>query len=418
MFLYRSWIERPTYRLRLERVPSGTTVTEALWAREYADASRAPGLSGGECDALARVAFSALQMICDTENSAIRQQSELNIEDNVSSWNQVRIGDVDLRVSMDMSIVFRAQGCLLGQVAGDALGGLVEFQSPREIRSRYPHGVRRLDDGGTWRTLAGQPTDDSEMALALARLLVERGAYNAQEAMRAYVSWLESSPFDCGNTVSMGLAGSPNRESQANGALMRISPLGIFGAQKDLGVVAGWAEQDASLTHPHPVCLEANALFAMAIALAVGTGISAPKLYEQVVSWAKERKSNSSIREAIDRAANSFPTSYTHQQGWVLIAFQNGLWQLLHAPNLEEGVVDTVMRGGDTDTNAAIAGALLGAVYGKQAVPEQWTESILSCRPHLGAPGVLRPRPPQYWPVDTLELAARLVAVGSENQAC
>jgi ADP-ribosylglycohydrolase len=254
------------------------------------------------------------------------------------------------------------------------------------------------------------------MALALARLLAERGAYNAQEAMAAYVNWLESSPFDCGHTVSMGLAGSPNPESQANGALMRISPLGILGAQKNLAVVARWAEQDASLTHPHPVCLEANALFAMAIAVAIRTGISAPKLYEQVVSWAEKTKSIS-IREAIDRAAESPPNSYTHQQGWVLIAFQNALWQLLHAPNLEEGIVDTVMRGGDTDTNAAIAGALLGAVYGKQAVPEQWTESILSCRPHFGVPGVRRPRPPQYWPVDTLELAARLVAAGSGDQA-
>jgi ADP-ribosyl-[dinitrogen reductase] hydrolase len=56
---------------------------------------------------------------------------------------------------------------------------------------------------------------------------------------------------------------------------------------------------------------------------------------------------------------------YIRQQGWVLIA----LWQLLHAPSLEEEVVDTVMRGGDTDTNAAIAGALLGAVYGGEAMP-------------------------------------------------
>jgi len=313
---------------------------------------------------------------------------------------------------MSSSILERAQGCLLGQLAGDSLGSLVEFESPNEIRSKYPHGVRRLEDGGIWHTLAGQPTDDSEMALALARLLADRGFYDAQEARQAYRNWLDSSPFDCGHTVSVGLAGVPSPTSQANGALMRISPLGIFGAQKDVDVVAGWAEQDARLTHPQPVCLEANALFVMAIAVAVRTGISAPKLYEQVVSWAEGRRSNSSICEAIDRAAKSPPTSYTQQQGWVLIAFQNALWQLLHAPNLEEGVVDTVMRGGDTDTNASIVGALLGAVYGKQAMPEQWTDAILNCRPHLSTPGVRRPRPPQYWPVDALELAERLVTAG------
>ena len=55
----------------------------------------------------------------------------------------------------------RAQGCLLGQLAGDALGSLVEFQSPGKIRRGYPDGVWELANGGTWNTIAGQPTDDS-----------------------------------------------------------------------------------------------------------------------------------------------------------------------------------------------------------------------------------------------------------------
>lgn len=42
----------------------------------------------------------------------------------------------------------RAQGCLVGQLAGDALGSLVEFQFPSEIRRHFPHGVRQLVDGG------------------------------------------------------------------------------------------------------------------------------------------------------------------------------------------------------------------------------------------------------------------------------
>lgn len=55
----------------------------------------------------------------------------------------------------------RAAGCLMGQIAGDSLGGLVEFCSPATIRERYPDGPRLLEDGGTWNILAGQPTDDS-----------------------------------------------------------------------------------------------------------------------------------------------------------------------------------------------------------------------------------------------------------------
>jgi len=95
------------------------------------------------------------------------------------------------RSFVDIDAISRAQGCLLGQLAGDSLGSLVEFRTPEDIRREYPGGVRELADGGTWNTIAGQPTDDSEMALALARMLVEKGRYDAEEARKAYVSWLD-----------------------------------------------------------------------------------------------------------------------------------------------------------------------------------------------------------------------------------
>jgi ADP-ribosyl-[dinitrogen reductase] hydrolase len=167
---------------------------------------------------------------------------------------------------IDSKTLSRAEGCLLGQLAGDSLGGLVEFQTPTEIRRRYPDGVSELADGGTWGTIAGQPTDDSEMALMLARTLIKHGRYDADEAHTAYTFWLNSRPFDCGSTVSAGLRGFPNRNSQANGAMMRISPLGIFCSNCNPECTSELAQRDASLTHPHPVCLQANALFTMAIA--------------------------------------------------------------------------------------------------------------------------------------------------------
>jgi ADP-ribosylglycohydrolase len=117
----------------------------------------------------------------------------------------------------------------------------------------------------------------------------------------------------------------------------------------------------------------------------------------------------SALLDTIDKAANEQPADYIHQQGWVMIAFQNALYQLLHAPSLEAGVVDTIMRGGDTDTNAAISGALLGAVCGREAIPAQWLDCLQNCRPEAGHPRVRHPRPKCFWPVDVLELAERLM---------
>jgi len=306
----------------------------------------------------------------------------------------------------------RAQGCLLGQLAGDALGSLVEFQTTHDIRREHPNGIRELADGGTWHTIAGQPTEDSEMALLLALMLVDQGRYDPKQARLAYIFWFDSGPFDCGMTVSSGLRGRPNPDSQANGAVMRISPLGIFGANHDPELVAEWARQDAAITHPHPVCQQANALFTMAIEHAVSQGCDARQLDLQIVTWAEGRKVDGSLLDAVRRAAEAPPADDAHQQGWVLTAFRNALWQLLHAPNLEEAVGDTVMRGGDTDTNAAICGALLGAVHGRNAAPGQWVDSLLNCRPAAAQPNVRRPRPECFWPVDALELAERLLKSG------
>ena len=89
-------------------------------------------------------------------------------------------------------VLDRARGVLYGQVIGDNLGALVEFCSAEEIAQRYPHGVRELADGGTHNIAAGQPTDDSEMALALARSLVRCEGYDAADVRKSYVRWANS----------------------------------------------------------------------------------------------------------------------------------------------------------------------------------------------------------------------------------
>ena len=316
------------------------------------------------------------------------------------------------RLIRDPGRLSRAQGCLLGQLAGDSLGGLVEFQGPKEIRRQYPDGLRQLADGGVWGILAGQPTDDSEMALMLARTLA-KGSFDESPVLAAYRFWRDSPPFDMGRTTSLGLGGRHDQQSQANGSLMRISPLGIFGAQRPDEAVA-WARADSRLTHPNPVCQDACAAFVAAIAEAISNGAGSQAGYEAARREAAQPDFSPSVRECLERAAVAAPDDFMTHQGWVLIALQNAFYQLLHADNLVSGLSDTVMRGGDTDTNAAIAGALLGAVHGRGAIPHSWRHALQSCRPLLGTP-TAHPRPMDFWPVDTLDLAERLLVVGAED---
>ncbi len=312
------------------------------------------------------------------------------------------------------AVLDRALGALLGQAAGDALGTTVEFRSRQAIAERYPRGLREIVGGGPFSVEPGQVTDDTELALALARSLAGRGRYDPDEVAAGYVRWLRSDPFDIGGTTrcafSAGICSSSsalaavlesaaNPSSQANGSLMRISPLGVFGWRLGARELATLAARDSRLSHPHPLCQAACAVFACAVGFAVRTGASATEVYGEALRIAREEPLAAPALTALESAAEAAPADFQAKMGWVRIALQNAFHQLLRSKSLEEAVVATVAPGGDTDTNACIAGALAGAVHGARAIPERWSERVLSCR---------TARPPEYWCVDLPELARRL----------
>ena len=300
---------------------------------------------------------------------------------------------------------------MLGQLCGDALGSLVEFMDRQQIAGLYPDGVREITGGGPFNTIAGQPTDDSEMALMLTRSLVGRGEFDRDDILERYRFWLDSGPFDCGGTCWSGINGERNFQSQANGALMRASPLGIFGAGREAAEIAEYARLDAALTHPNPVCQQANAIYVRAISMAIEEGSGPLELYRAIAGWADEDDVDSALREAV-QAVDQEPwiDKAGRKMGWVLVALQNTLWQLVNAPGFEGALIDTANRGGDTDTNCAICGALLGSVFGIEAIPDRWVRPVLDCRPAAGSAGVRQPRPREFWPVDCMELADQLLA--------
>lgn len=320
--------------------------------------------------------------------------------------------------TIDPGVLARARGAWLGQIAGDALGTTVEFKSPARIRELYPDGLRRIVGGGPFSVKAGQVTDDTELALALARSLAERGRYEPDTIAAAYLGWYASGPFDVGGTtatafgghlrpgpgVAARIAARASRSSQANGALMRISPLAIWGWRLPPDDLAALAAFDARLSHPHEVCQAANAVFAVAVATAIREGTDARATWEQALAFARASARCAAVLDTLEQVEAGPPADYVKNMGWVRIALHNAFHRLLHAPTLEDGIVDTVMQGGDTDTNGCIAGALLGAVHGEAALPGQWLDTILACRTGRG---------PAFQCDDAPELAARLVEAGA-----
>jgi ADP-ribosyl-[dinitrogen reductase] hydrolase len=331
----------------------------------------------------------------------------------------------------DDGLLERAQGCLLGQLAGDALGSMVEFQSASAIKARYPQGLREIGPSPIFHTLAGQPTDDSELALVLARTLLRDQAFADDNVAAAYAYWRQSGPFDVGGTIGKATEAilqaqargqdpaqaarrEANSASEANGALMRQSPLAIWGHALDTAALDACVRADTTLTHPNQVCQDASAALIVALAAVIREGLDAEAAYARACAWDQEHGASPTVRQALAAACHE-PPAYEPNQGHVLIALQNAFYQALHAATLEDGVVATVMGGGDTDTNAAIAGALLGALHGARAAPAQWQQMVLTCRPRQDAPGVRQPRPPVFWPIDALQVAEQLLVAGARH---
>ena len=307
----------------------------------------------------------------------------------------------------------RARGALWGQAVGDALGTTVEFSSAARIANRPPDAwPKELIGEGPFQLVPGQITDDTELALSLARSLVKQRRYDPEEAAAAYARWRRSDPFDCGNATQQAFGGAldlgpglaermrarANQTTQANGSLMRSSPLGIFGAGQPRAELARLAAADSTLSHPDASCQAACAVYVTTIADAITTGLPGAELYERALRFAADAP----VLGTLEAAAFGLPESDGGNQGWVRIALQHAFFHLKHATDFEAALVKTIARGGDTDTNAAITGALLGATLGEAAIPLRWRETVRDCLPQ---------RPVEYRCTDLPQLAEALLQI-------
>lgn len=306
-----------------------------------------------------------------------------------------------------LSTLDKAQGCLIGLLAGDNFGNHTEFMSSSNAKYKFPNGLTTLMKGGVHRISAGQPTDDGELALTLALSIIQNQGYDPKYTRKQYKQWAKSDPFDIGTNTYYSLNhDSFNSESLSNGSLMRIAPIGIYGSSlNDLDKVGELAILDSECTHDNPIVAEVNSIFAKGIALAISSDLTAKQLLETMTSWATEP----AVQIVMANATKSKPKFMDgDEQGCCLIAFQNALYHLYKTDNITKAFNATLLSGGDADTNCAILGALFGAVYGLKSIPDQWIQAITTCTPDSKS---MKPRPKEYWPNNALSIAYQLISL-------
>ena len=284
----------------------------------------------------------------------------------------------------------RSLGALLGLAVGDALGAPVEGASAGAIRELHDGPLTEMVGGGPHAVRPGQGTDDTEMAICLSRALIASGGFDPRLALDEYLGWYRASPVGIGATVSGVLArvdagASPRQAAEAqheasggmtagNGALMRTTPIAIAFAGNDGGLREATLE-DAALTHYDPLAGKAALLHNQIVSWALVRGPDAPLEELRDASWLDERIEDvvvpavSGVRDNAERRA-------AHEGAFALATLAVGAAAYVTAESFEEGLVWAVNVGGDTDTNGAVAGALLGARFGATAIPARWLDAL------------------------------------------
>ncbi len=267
-------------------------------------------------------------------------------------------------------IVSRARAAFVGLAVGDALGAPVEFMTTGEIRAKY--GVLREIVGGGWlRLKPGQVTDDTEMALCIARAIAAANGWSLRGIAEEFAEWLRTKPVDVGDTCRRGIRNfmlkgaleTPFNEWDAgNGAAMRVLPAALC-TLGDGNLLQQCALEQARITHNHPLsdaaCITLGRLVHLAIAGA----------------------SKNRLRREADSLITAYPAfSFTPYRGlatgYVVDTMQTVLHHFFRGRTFEECLVNTVNQGGDADTTGAICGMVAGAFYGIDEIPLRWLKKM------------------------------------------
>ena len=326
----------------------------------------------------------------------------------------------------------RVRGCLLGMAIGDALGAPLEGLGAQQIRAHYQQVTDYVDGARAWKKkpyrwrLPGLYSDDTQQALALCDVMLERGRIDPARLARLYLELATPEGGYAGAHRGVGRSFRqvladlkrgvpPDRTGQASagiGAAMRIAPLPLYFAD-DPEALHDAVMAASLMTHRDVRSLSGAMAVAHAVRrLVAGAGRDPSFLFRVAadVAKAEERIAREaagsvasleahgrSLSQAIANAeplldipreralaalaeeANRHgaePICKRATMGFPPACIPACLYLLLTTDSLEEALIEVVNLGGDADSTGAILGALAGAHFGAAAIPARWLEGL------------------------------------------
>ncbi len=244
--------------------------------------------------------------------------------------------------------------CIYGQAVGDALG------VPYEFMRRGTFTCEGMTGHGTHDKPAGTWSDDTSMTLATCDSIRALRRIDADDMRDRFERWIDQGEytvdgvFDYGGTTARALrtgAGCSGERDNGNGSLMRTVPLAFADATDDE------VRAVSAITHAHPT----------------STGACVRMVHAARGLIAGEAPGDVAAACGVDAGK---PRSEVRSGGYVLHTFDAALWCLANTSSYADCVLAAVNLGDDTDTTAAVAGALAGIVYGADAIPGEWLAAL------------------------------------------
>lgn len=276
----------------------------------------------------------------------------------------------------------RALGTLLGLAVGDAVGTTLEFKA----RDTYPL-LTDMVGGGPFSLKAGQWTDDTAMALALADSLAACGGVDEQDLLARFSDWWRNGTYSCtgrcfdiGSTTAQAVrrweltkadqCGSTDPHSAGNGSLMRLAPVAVS-YWRDRPALRDAAARQSKTTHAAPEAVDACVAYAGMLADAIE---GRPR--SEVLAAASGMARAGGVAEVMAGSWRGKRRDRVNASGYVVHALEAALWSIGRSSSLERAILHAANLGQDADTTAAIAGQLAGALHGSSAIPEQWMAKL------------------------------------------